>query len=820
MWNYFGDTQTDAATGAKKYYAGANTLGGANWVDQAAWDTKYAGGQRAAATGGYERAAQTYGTSNYNTRIKQGYTDAAARENTAIQYGNQLGTWLKSGAVNQQQANQLWYDYTQAAAGWGQPAASPTPAQTQSPAGAMAQQAQPTAPPPATAYLQSPAYANPRTQAYYDDQLRLAAAYGPAQAQKLATEATQRAIADYPDVYSGAMAAPSAYVAPQQASAPASQSGSYATQKANDYYAQQFQANVSQYGAAQAAAIAKAATDGMVKEFPSVYGTAVEAPPAPSGWGEPMPGAVVYGAGAPAASQAGAGYGAPVTLQPTAASQAPGAGRPDAGYSLTPGAPATGYSAQALPLGAASGQSGSTLAQLGAMQQAPTQPTVGAPASGPVSAAVDAKIAALKQDGAMPYTNAQDMAIYAQALLAGNSEGRAQELVFDSHAAPSVNGTAQGPTISSLSPWAAQGGAFGTAQAPVPGTPAQPTTASMPTTPAIGGNDMQVIGTNGQIPAGTGMSVGLTGPTDNITRGAFGGGTAAGQDAINATSQPQPSAPQTPIVNPNTAEIKQAIQGGQMGTSYGTGGGGQGTGAGGQMSYQPAAYAAPAALAAAPAYQNYYQDTTSPYDDNYRRMLAGQAADTAEQQYKLAAERIGRQAAQRGLMAHGGSGIPAGALRDLAIQTAGARTQGYNDAMLKTADSAAGYGLQRAQGLMSAQQQAYNQYVQNQQLPYQIQQQAQANRGAMLQNDQAAATAPFALQQAESQGLISKIEAQAAQKLLAQGVDPNAWPDILKNAARIALTGAGAAAGFFTGGGAMGAYYGAGAGAAAAGMIK
>lgn len=60
-------------------------------------------------------------------------------------------------------------------------------------------------------------YANSRTQSYWDDQYQMAAGYGPAKAAQLADEATQRMIAQYPDVYSGERAAPSAYVAPQTA---------------------------------------------------------------------------------------------------------------------------------------------------------------------------------------------------------------------------------------------------------------------------------------------------------------------------------------------------------------------------------------------------------------------------------------------------------------------------------------------------------------------------------------------------------------------------------------------------------------------------
>lgn len=124
---------------------------------------------------------------------------------------------------------------------------------------------------------------------------------------------------------------------------------------------------------------------------------------------------------------------------------------------------------------------------------------------------------------------------------------------------------------------------------------------------------------------------------------------------------------------------------------------------------------------AAPAFANPFADL-GPYDDAYQKRLAGQAVDNAEEQYRLMAERIGASSAQRGLMQGGASGINESLMRDLAMQTAGARTRGLNDAMLKTADQRASYGLQRAQGLMSAQRDEFDRWKTQELMPLEMQQ--------------------------------------------------------------------------------------------------
>lgn len=252
--------------------------------------------------------AQIYATT-YSTllasRMKQGMTEAQARDSASATMEQQLAREINAGRMTQDVASQIRQGFQGAA-----PRALPTPP-APAPAPTQAAAQPPAAPPPSP--VQFPTYSNPRTQAYFDDQLKMNQQYGPAQASKLASEATQRMMQQYPDVYGGSVTQPSAYVAPQQVSAPAVQSGNFSTQKANDYYAQVFQQNVGQYGAQQAAAIAEAATINMQRQEPSVYGEA--------GWGAPMQGA----------------SGDAITPTPSAPPPAP------------PPAPATGYSTQGLP---------------------------------------------------------------------------------------------------------------------------------------------------------------------------------------------------------------------------------------------------------------------------------------------------------------------------------------------------------------------------------------------------------------------------------------------------------------------------------------
>ena len=142
------------------------------------------------------------------------------------------------------------------------------------------------------------------------------------------------------------------------------------------------------------------------------------------------------------------------------------------------------------------------------------------------------------------------------------------------------------------------------------------------------------------------------------------------------------------------------------------------------------------AMPDAPTLRDNFTNETGPYDAAYQARLAGQAVDTAEQQYKLMSDRIRGNMANRGLAAGGASGIGDGLMNDLAMQTAGARTQGLNDAMLKTADSRASYGLQRAQGMSQYDNANMDRYKYLQMAPVQLEQ-AKANvAGQLLNNDQ------------------------------------------------------------------------------------
>lgn len=163
---------------------------------------------------------------------------------------------------------------------------------------------------------------------------------------------------------------------------------------------------------------------------------------------------------------------------------------------------------------------------------------------------------------------------------------------------------------------------------------------------------------------------------DNHKRGSFGGSNADGQDRINKTGQADPgvgsAVGDTPVEVWGGATIRPGIMARQDRE---------------QLDYITGTRSA-------------YEDVPA-MDAAYQARLAGQAVDNAEQQYRLMADRIGANAAQRGLMAGGASGIGESAMRDLAMQTAQARTRGLNDAMLASEEMKQRYGMMRAGGIDS-----------------------------------------------------------------------------------------------------------------------
>lgn len=241
------------------------------------------------------------------------------------------------------------------------------------------------------------------------------------------------------------------------------------------------------------------------------------------------------------------------------------------------------------------------------------------------------------------------------------------------------------------------------------------------------------VGTNGGNPAGgIGLPGGTSGGPAPVVSPPYTGGT----PAAGAPSPSQQGAGLAGLGLPSAPTWTQAT----------TAGGGA----------APSTTAGPtfAPWSDAPAIRDPYTGMTSalstevsPFDDAYQKRLAGQAVDNAEEQYKLMADRIRGNVASRGLMSGGASGIEAGMLNDLAMQTASARTRGMNDAMLKTADQRAQYGLQRAQGLdsfannrangmMSVDKAQYDRYRDLKMAPAELERTKAQVAGQLLQNDQ------------------------------------------------------------------------------------
>ena len=154
----------------------------------------------------------------------------------------------------------------------------------------------------------------------------------------------------------------------------------------------------------------------------------------------------------------------------------------------------------------------------------------------------------------------------------------------------------------------------------------------------------------------------------------------------------------------------------------------------------------------APVYEDPYKDLvskyegmTNPYGAEHQARLAGQAVGNAEHQYKLMSDRIRGNMAGRGLSAGGPGGIGDGLMNDLAMQTAGARTTGMNDAMIKTTELGAGwdtqragaldqFGMSRAGGQSAFQQSKQAQYADNTLMPYRAAGLALGNERTALDN--------------------------------------------------------------------------------------
>lgn len=176
----------------------------------------------------------------------------------------------------------------------------------------------------------------------------------------------------------------------------------------------------------------------------------------------------------------------------------------------------------------------------------------------------------------------------------------------------------------------------------------------------------------------------------------------------------------------------------------------------------------PQQMANMPQFVNYYADLVNPYTEADRRKAEAAAVSTAEQQYAQAADRIRAQLASRGLMAGGGTGLENALLANAAMQTAGARTQALNQIAAEFPRTQAEYNLRRTEGLMRAQDQQFQRYVDEQLLPMKVAESSERVKQIMLENG---------------------VNQYAVDKYMK--MDVNEWPDWLKNTIKLGIMGAG-----------------------------
>lgn len=180
----------------------------------------------------------------------------------------------------------------------------------------------------------------------------------------------------------------------------------------------------------------------------------------------------------------------------------------------------------------------------------------------------------------------------------------------------------------------------------------------------------------------------------------------------------------------------------------------------------------PGAMANVPGFKNYYATETQPFDAGYEAAQRANVINNAEQQYRVGADRVRSLLASRGLMSGGGTGLEGSMMGQLAMQAAGARTQGLNQLALDTAQKRADYNMRRAEGMMSAQRDQFGRYVDEQKLPLLLDEQKARVKSMLLQNG---------------------VDQYAAERLME--MDANEWPDLLKNI----LKGGMIAGGIYTG---------------------
>lgn len=177
---------------------------------------------------------------------------------------------------------------------------------------------------------------------------------------------------------------------------------------------------------------------------------------------------------------------------------------------------------------------------------------------------------------------------------------------------------------------------------------------------------------------------------------------------------------------------------------------------------------APTSMAGMPGFKNYYATETQPFDAAYEATLRNNVINTAEQQYKQGADRVRSMLASRGLMAGGGTGLEGALMSQAAMEAAGARERGLNQATMDTAQKRADFNMRRAEGMMSAQRDQFGRYVDEQKLPLLLDEQKARVKSMLLQNG---------------------VDQYAAERLME--MDANEWPDVLKNIVKIGMIGGG-----------------------------
>lgn len=176
----------------------------------------------------------------------------------------------------------------------------------------------------------------------------------------------------------------------------------------------------------------------------------------------------------------------------------------------------------------------------------------------------------------------------------------------------------------------------------------------------------------------------------------------------------------------------------------------------------------PTTLTGVPGFKNYYATETQPFDAAYEAAQRNNVINTAEQQYKVGADRVRSMLASRGLMSGGGTGLDTAMMGQLAMEAAGARERGLNQVALDTAQKRADFNLRRAEGMMSAQRDQFGRYVDEQKLPLLLDEQKARVKSVLLQNG---------------------VDQYAAERLME--MDANEWPDILKNILKVGMIGGG-----------------------------